>query len=66
MFIHVDKTFYKTSSLSILSSYFCFYLGWYNGKFFKCETFIKISSKQMGQSKTVHSFKTTSIVKREL
>lgn len=37
-----------------------------NGKYFKCENFIKISSKQMGESKTVHSFKTTSIVKHEL
>lgn len=37
--------------------FFIFVFGCYNGKYFKCETFIKISSKQMEDSMTVHSFK---------
>lgn len=35
--------------------FFTFVLLCYNGKYFKCATFIKIFSSQMGESKTIHS-----------
>lgn len=49
----IDKMFFEPHlRVYCFHMFYIFVLRSYNGKYFKCETFIKIFSKKIGESKT--------------